>query len=89
MVTDTIGRLVKDYMEPNTVANANVKDGFTKNQQAVIDGKALFMPNGSWVVAEMEEQLQRLQMGRKRSTCTDKRRKESHHDLYRAVLDSF
>ena len=55
MVTDTIGRLVKDYMEPNTVANANVKDGFTKNQQAVIDGKALFMPNGSWVVAEMEE----------------------------------
>ena len=53
MVTDTIGRLVKDYMEPNTVANANVKDGFTK--KAVIDGKALFMPNGSWVVAEMEE----------------------------------
>ena len=53
-VTDTIGRLVKDYMEPNTVANANVKDGFTKNQQAVIDGKALFMPNGSWVVGEME-----------------------------------
>ena len=36
MVTDTIGRLVKDYMEPNTVANANVKDGFTKNQQAAI-----------------------------------------------------
>lgn len=53
LVTDTIGRLVRDYMEPNTVANANVKDGFTKNQQAVIDGKALFMPNGSWVVGEM------------------------------------
>ena len=55
LVTDTLGRLVKDYMEPNTVANANVKDGFTKNQQAVIDGKALFMPNGSWVVNEMKD----------------------------------
>ena len=55
MVTDTIGRLVKDYMEPNTVANANVKDGFTKNQQAVIDGKALFMPNGNWVIGEMAD----------------------------------
>ena len=54
-VTDILGKLVKNYLEPNTVANANVKDGFTKNQQAVIDGKALFMPNGSWVVGEMEK----------------------------------
>ncbi|MFR3403287.1 MAG: hypothetical protein ACLTUL_14040 [Blautia faecis] len=25
------------------------------NQQAVIDGKALFMPNGDWVVNEMAD----------------------------------
>lgn len=31
------------------------KDGFTMNQQAVIDGKALFMPNGDWVVNEMAD----------------------------------
>ena len=40
--------------EATTVANAN-KDGFTKNQQAVLDNKALFMPNGSWVVDEMKD----------------------------------
>ena len=40
---------------PDTVSNANAKDGFTINQQAVIDGKALFMPNGDWIVNEMEK----------------------------------
>ena len=30
----------------DTVANANADGGFKINQQAVIDNKALFMPNG-------------------------------------------
>ena len=49
----TLGELAKNT-ESTTVANAN-KDGFTKNQQAVLDNKALFMPNGSWVVDEMKD----------------------------------
>ena len=44
-----------DYLYSDTVSNANAKDGFTMNQQAVIDGKALFMPNGDWVVNEMAD----------------------------------
>lgn len=53
-VLETISKLVsKDNLYKDTVANANAKDGFTNNQQAVIDGKALFMPNGDWVVNEM------------------------------------
>lgn len=55
-VIDKIVKLVSsDYLYPDTVANANAKDGFTINQQAVIDGKALFMPNGDWIVGEMEK----------------------------------
>lgn len=50
-VFETIGK-IKPYLEPNTVAQAN-NEGFTKNQQSVIDGKALFMPNGTWIVGEM------------------------------------
>lgn len=52
-VFDTIGKIAP-YLEANTVAQAN-GEGYTKNQQAVIDGKALFMPNGNWIVGEMEE----------------------------------
>ena len=52
-VFETIGKLAK-YTEPTTVANANDKD-FTKNQQMILDNKALFMPNGTWVVGEMGE----------------------------------
>ena len=52
-VFETLGELAKNT-ESTTVANAN-KDGFTKNQQAVLDNKALFMPNGSWVVDEMKD----------------------------------
>ena len=55
-ILDTIGKLVsKDngYLFSDTVANANAKDGYLQNQQAVIDGKALFMPNGYWVKDEM------------------------------------
>ena len=40
------------YTEPTTPAQANDQD-FTKNQQLVLDNKALFMPNGTWIVGEM------------------------------------
>ena len=43
-----------DYTEPTTPANAN-DDNFQKNQQLVLDNKALFMPNGNWVIGEMAE----------------------------------
>ncbi|MDO5718409.1 MAG: carbohydrate ABC transporter substrate-binding protein [Tissierellia bacterium] len=52
-VFDTIGQ-ISAYLEGNTVSQAN-GEGFTKNQQAVIDGKALFMPNGNWIVGEMKD----------------------------------
>lgn len=52
-VFEIIGKLAK-YTEPTTVANANDKD-FTKNQQLILDNKALFMPNGTWVVGEMAD----------------------------------
>lgn len=52
---------LRDYLEPNTVAQAN-KESFQQNQQAVIgsaDGKtkgtALFVPNGDWLPGEMEK----------------------------------
>lgn len=41
-----------DYTEPTTVGNAN-SDNFKKNQQLVLDDKALFMPNGNWIIGEM------------------------------------
>ena len=43
-----------EYTEPTTPAQANDQD-FTKNQQLVLDNKALFMPNGTWIVGEMAE----------------------------------
>lgn len=53
-VLDTVAELVSaDYIYADTVSNANSDGGFKINQQAVIDGDALFMPNGSWVVGEM------------------------------------
>ncbi|NBJ68269.1 MULTISPECIES: carbohydrate ABC transporter substrate-binding protein [Clostridia] len=52
-VLKTVEKLA-EYIHPNTVANANPND-FTKNQQLVLDNKALFMPNGNWVVDEMKE----------------------------------
>ena len=52
-VFDTLGKLA-DYTHPTTVANANPND-FIKNQQLILDNEALFMPNGTWVVGEMEE----------------------------------
>lgn len=50
---EIVGKLAK-YTEKTTVANANDKD-YTKNQQLILDNKALFMPNGTWVVGEMGE----------------------------------
>ena len=48
---DIVARLAS-YTEPTTVANAN-NDNYLKNQQLILDNKALFMPNGTWVVGEM------------------------------------
>lgn len=50
---NALGELVKN-VEPSTVANANPQS-FTKNQQLILDNKALFMPNGTWVVGEMKD----------------------------------
>lgn len=50
---EIVGKLA-EYVHPNTVAQAN-KEGFTKNQQLVLDNEAIFMPNGTWVVGEMEK----------------------------------
>ena len=53
-VLDTVAKLVgKDYTQEDTVSNANADGGFKINQQNVIDGKALFMPNGNWVIGEL------------------------------------
>lgn len=43
-----------EYTEPTTVGNAN-KDNFKKNQQLVLDDKAIFMPNGNWIIGEMAD----------------------------------
>lgn len=53
LVFETIGELT-NYLHPNTVANANPND-FTQNQQLVLDGEAIFMPNGTWVAEEMKD----------------------------------
>lgn len=52
-VLDIVAKL-KDYTEPTTVANST-GDNYLKNQQLVLDGKAIFMPNGTWVVGEMAD----------------------------------
>ncbi|WP_307398389.1 carbohydrate ABC transporter substrate-binding protein [Paenibacillus anaericanus] len=52
-VFDLITKLAS-YTEKTVPANAN-KDNFTKNQQLILDNKALFMPNGTWVVGEMSK----------------------------------
>ncbi|MCR8660560.1 carbohydrate ABC transporter substrate-binding protein [Paenibacillus endoradicis] len=48
---DIISKLAS-YTEQTVPANAN-KDNFVKNQQLILDNKALFMPNGTWIVGEM------------------------------------
>ena len=50
---DTAGKLLS-YTEPTTVANAN-NENYLKNQQLILDNKAIFMPNGTWVSGEMKD----------------------------------
>ena len=50
---DIIAKLAT-YTNPITPAQANDQD-LTQNQQLVLDNKALFMPNGTWIVGEMAE----------------------------------
>lgn len=50
---DIIAKLAS-YTNPITPAQANDQD-FTQNQQLVLDNKAIFMPNGTWIVSEMAE----------------------------------
>ena len=52
-VFDIVEKLAS-YTESTTPANANDND-FQKNQQLILDNKALFMPNGNWVIGEMAE----------------------------------
>ncbi|WP_265459533.1 carbohydrate ABC transporter substrate-binding protein [Enterococcus sp. HY326] len=49
-----IATKLASYTAETTPANANDQD-FTKNQQMILDNQAIFMPNGTWVVGEMEE----------------------------------
>ncbi len=50
---DIIAKLAS-YTNPVTPAQANDQD-FTQNQQLVLDNKAIFMPNGTWIVGEMAD----------------------------------
>ncbi|WP_297632035.1 carbohydrate ABC transporter substrate-binding protein [uncultured Clostridium sp.] len=50
---EIVGKM-KNYLEPTVVANANPQ-GFKNNQQLVLDNKALFIPNGSWLPDEMKD----------------------------------
>lgn len=52
-VFETLGVLAENT-EETTVANANPND-FVRNQQLILDNKALFMPNGTWIVGEMAD----------------------------------
>lgn len=52
-VFDIVAKLAS-YTEPTTVANAN-NDNFTKNQQLILDNKAIFCPNGTWLPEEMKD----------------------------------
>lgn len=52
-VLDVITKLTT-YTNKITPAQANDQD-FQKNQQLVLDNKAIFMPNGTWIVGEMAE----------------------------------
>ncbi len=52
-VFELIGKLA-GYTEGTTVANAN-NENFTKNQQLILDNKAIFCPNGTWLPGEMAE----------------------------------
>lgn len=50
---DIVAKLAT-YTEKSVPSNAN-NDNYLKNQQLILDNKALFMPNGTWVIGEMAE----------------------------------
>lgn len=50
---DIIAKLAL-YTNPLTPAQSSDQD-FTMNQQLVLDNKAIFMPNGTWIVGEMAD----------------------------------
>lgn len=50
---DIVNKLAS-YTDKSVPSNAN-NDNYLKNQQLVLDNKALFMPNGTWVVGEMKD----------------------------------
>ncbi len=50
---EIVGKLA-EYVHPNTVAQANA-EGFTRNQQLVMENEALFIPNGTWLPGEMKD----------------------------------
>ena len=52
-VFEILGKIA-EYTHPSTPAQANGED-FTQNQQLILDNKAIFMPNGTWVVSEMKD----------------------------------
>lgn len=52
-VFELVGELA-DYVHADTVAQANAA-GFTRNQQLILDNKALFVPNGTWLPGEMKD----------------------------------
>ena len=54
-VLDVIAKLVT-YVHPNTPAQANAQD-FTKNQNMIVNNQAIFMPNGTWVSAELADAI--------------------------------
>ncbi|VWL85020.1 carbohydrate ABC transporter substrate-binding protein [Oceanivirga miroungae] len=54
---DKLFSILKDLFantDKTTVSNANAQN-YRKNQQLIIDGKSLFIPNGFWVVDEMKD----------------------------------
>ena len=48
---EILGKLAENTNDATTGYANN--DNFTKNQQLILDNKALFMPNGNWVIGEM------------------------------------
>lgn len=52
-VFDIIAKLA-EYTHESTPSQANDND-YMLNQQLVLDNQAIFMPNGSWVIGEMED----------------------------------
>lgn len=50
---DIVAKLAT-YVNPKTPAQANDQD-FTKNQLMIMQNEALFMPNGTWIVGEMQD----------------------------------